>query len=456
MENGGDCDRYCRTLIVAGLYTGYALMGKSTFNKGVLAYTASDCNTAEKYFKQVSSGYELTLSKNIDTANERIQECDQIAAADKKIDATSYDAGIAAYQAYLTKYPNNPPAKTVKNKIGTALLNWGMALRTSGKYEEAIGKFQTIKEKYPEATVSEQVENKIAETTLQWAQSLRRDQDYTAALAKYKLIIKEFAGTATYATANDEIVKTYAEYGAYLRETGKYQEAIAQYENLKSGYPLTQEGKTATNEIGKTYLAWSGSLTRSGDFNGAMEMITTVKESVTDTTLLSTLDEGYQEALTGLSEDSGSQGSEVISDTLAEVCGGKKASSPAVGISSGPGKAQFCDYSGIYLPSELTVATPGEFRYVLKFESGTNTQTCPTYYGGSGATYNLYLSQEYWVIRVVNTLTGQVEKSRTFLGDAAGGCPETHEFYIGTSHDTITGGGPDENAVIAWLKTVLK
>jgi tetratricopeptide (TPR) repeat protein len=405
----------------------------------------------------MGSIYELTLSKNIDVARSKIAECDQVIAGDKKIETTSYEAGIGIYQEFVKTYPDSPLVASVKEKTAMAYLNWGMALRTSGKYTDAIDKFQQVKSSYPETGASTDIDEKLAATTLLWANDLRSNQNYAEAIAKYQSITSQYPVTSSSASAGDEIVKTFAEWASNLRDAGQFQDAIGKYNILQSQFPLTPEGKNAGSEIGKTYLDWSFSLTQKGDFLGAMNMVASAKENTTNPDLLASLDQNYQSALTGLSQDSGLQGTQIVNESVTLACDGKPATSPAVGLGEATPKAQFCNSSEVSLPSDLYATTPGELKYVLKFDEGVNSQSCGTFYGEStGAEYSLTLDQYYWVIIMISTTTGKIVRSNTFYGDSAGGCPDSHSFTIGSSGASVSGGFPDESAVIAWLQKVLK
>jgi len=443
-------------LVIIGVYVSYSLTGKSTFKKGIAAYQDSNCVSAEKYLSQMGSFYELTLSMNIDVASSKIAECDRVIAGDEKIESTSYEAGIAIYQAFDKTFPHSALVASVNEKTAMAYLNWGMALRTSGKYADAIDKFQQVKTSYPETGASANVDDKLASTALLWANDLRNNQNFAEAIAKYQSITSLYPSTSAGFSAGDEIVKTYSQWAGNLRGAKQYQDAIGKYTILQAQFPATPEGKNASLEISNTYLEWINSLTSTGDFLGAMNMITMAKTGTTDTKLQSSFDEAYQAALTGLSRDSGSQGTQVVNESVTLACDGKPANSPAVGLGDAIPKAQFCSYSQVTLPSDLYASTPGELKYVLKFDSGTSSEACPSYVDSSGTYYSLYLDRYYWTVTVVSAATGRVTNVNTFYGSAAGGCPDSHMFTIGSSSDTISGGYPDESAVIAWLRKILK
>jgi tetratricopeptide (TPR) repeat protein len=443
--------------VVVGIYAGYTLLGKSTFNKGMAAYQESNCVPAQKYFSQMSRLYKLTFSKDIDIADLKIAECDQVIAGDKKIESTSYEAGIGIYQEFLKTYPDSSLAASVNQKIAMAYLNWGMALRTSGKFADAIDKFQQVKTRYPETALSSNVDDKLAATTLLWANDLRNNQNFAEAIAKYQSITNLYPATSAGSTAGDEIAKTYSQWAGNLRSSRQYQDAIGKYTILQSQFQNTPEGKEAGKEIANTYLEWINSMTSTGDFLGAMDMITTAKKAATDPKLQSSLDQAYQAALTGLSQDSGIQGTQIVNETVTLACDDKPASSPAVGLGNATPKAQFCGSSDVSLPSDLYASTPAEIKYVLKFDSGVNSQSCGPYYGSStGASYSLTLDQYYWVITVISTATGKIVNSNTFYGDSAGGCPDSYTFTIGSSGASTSGGFPDESVAIAWLQKVIK
>ena len=226
--------------------------------------------------------------------------------------------------------------------------------------------------------------------------------------------------------------------------------AIRTYQTVIDEYPDTRPATTIRVEVGKTYNEWGGQLHSQRKFSEAMEKFLVNQEVSTDPDVIAAAEEGYEEALWGLSQASTGEGKEILEQALPTVCDGKPAESPAVGLAEDePGKALFGG-SQFQLPSAMKATSPGHFRYAVCLETGTSVlQRCP-YTGG----HTLVRQRKWWRVRVRDTRTARVVADRTFYGSSPGSCPFSRMFF-GTT-DYSTGGSPSSDEIVTWLQGVVR
>jgi tetratricopeptide (TPR) repeat protein len=441
-------------ILMVGGMVAYSLLASANFVQAMKAYNTSDCAAAQPLFKKMSSIFELTFSPKISLAELKIEECSTLLAAEEAESQGNYSDVIDAYKGYLNQYPNNPPSDGVREKIAATYFAWGNQLLEQEKYQEALDTYDKLLQEYPLSKVISQVPAAEAATLLKWAEELSVTRQFAASIEKYKEIITSYASSPSAATARTQIVKTYASWAGYLSDTGKFEDAINMFELLQEKYSQTTEGQTAPLGIALAHIAWGKNLIQNGDFYGAMDQFDQAKQTSTDASVQDLAEQGYTDALNGLAYDKGEQGTQIIETAQEEACAGIPASSPAVGIGKDiiPGKALNCSYGEVSLPSDLTAYTPAEFLYVIKFSSDMSAiETCP-YEGG----YSITRYQNFWTVTVISTNTGRVVYSHQFAGSSPDSCPDTHWFTIGAYNDSMSGGDPDDYAVEAWLRQVIK
>jgi tetratricopeptide (TPR) repeat protein len=361
-----------------------------------------------------------------------------------------YGAAIEKHLIVLNDYPGTPGGEKAAALAAETYAEWAIHVREDGEYGEAIEKYQAILGEYPQTPAAAEARQAAAETYAEWAAELRRVGEYGLAIEKYQAILGEYRTTPPAARAEAEMAETYAEWAAQLRKTGRYATAIAKYEIILDEYPDTQPAHTTQAVIGQAYNEWGRQLHSQRKYIEAMDKFTLSKGATDDPEVLAAAEEGYDEALWGLSQDSTGQGKGVMKQTLPDVCDGKPADSPAVGLAEDePGKALF-DGSEFALPDELKATDPGHFRYAVCLEAGTRVvQRCP-YTGG----HTLVRQRQWWRVRVRDARTARVVADRTFNGSSPAACPFSRVFWA--TVDYTTGDPPSADQVINWLRGVVR
>jgi tetratricopeptide (TPR) repeat protein len=486
-------------VMIAGLF-GYNLLGQNEFKQGVIAFEGSDFQRAKGHFQRVTRFYELTLNPIITKADIKIEECDLLISAEAAREKGQFQTAISIFEAYLSDYSDSPSViayieesaaqtyydwaiqlhlakdyeqavekyqavlsgyentavrKQIIPAIAETYVEWGTELRQKGQYQDAIEKYQNL-ENYPEAPLAQQMDALIAETYLQWAQTLRENNKFETAIEKYQYIISRYEQTPAIRIATSEIAVSYAAWAAFLRAGNHYQEAIQKYQTLLEDYPLSEDGKKAENQIAQTYIDWGLHLIDIRDYFGAMDKFEAAKKDIEDEQIANAADQGHEDALVGLSQDTTGQGKQVITESLKEVCAGKAATSPVIGFKvNEPGRALFCDSTSsipVELPSNLKATKPEHFLYALGFSSGEDrVQSCP-YSGG----YSLVRMRYWWKVEIYNTLSGKIIKTKKFSGSSPGSCPYIYTFTIGFRTSYLYGGQPSESELMSWLEKSFK
>ena len=371
--------------------------------------------------------------------------------ADLREDGKYADA-IEKYQTILGEYRDTPAAAGATVAAAETYTEWATQLRGAGDYAAAVEKYQTILSEYPQTPAATEAEERIAVTYAEWAAELREAGDYAAAVEKYHTILSEYPDTpaAVEVKEKEAMAETYAEWATQLRGAGQYATAVRKYTTILGEYPDTQPAGTAQVEIGQTYNEWGQQLHSQRKYIEAMDKFTLTQEATSDPDVIAAAEEGYNEALWALSQDTTGEGREVMQQALPVVCEGKPAESPAVGLAEDePGKARF-DGSEFALPLDLKASSPGHFRYAICMEKGTSVlERCP-YTGG----HSLVRQRRWWRVRVRDTRTARVVADRTFYGSSPASCPFSRSFWA--TVDYSTGNSPSADQVIDWLQGVVR
>jgi len=366
--------------------------------------------------------------------------------------AGEYGEAIEKDLTLLDEYPDTPAGGKAAALTAETYVEWGAHLGEDGQYADAIDKYDTVLGGYADTPAAGEAGAAAAETYAEWASQLREDGEYEDAIARYTILLDEYADTSAAKTVQEEeaVAGTYAEWAIQLREDGLYATAIRKYQAILSEYADTWPAATAQAEIGQTYNDWGGQLHSQRKYIEAMEKFTLTLKATNDAGVIASAEEGYDEALWALSQASTGEGKQVMEQALPNVCEGKPAESPAVGLAEDePGKALF-DGSTIKLPSSLKATSPGHFRYAICLNDGTSVlQRCP-YTGGR----TLVRQRKWWRVRVRDTRTARVVADRTFYGSSPPACPFSRMFW-GTV-DYSTGNAPSTSQVIDWLQGIVR
>ncbi|MBU0705375.1 MAG: tetratricopeptide repeat protein [Chloroflexi bacterium] len=493
-------------LMMGGL-GGYAALGRREFSAGMAAYEETDCRTAMRHFNSVTTFYALTLSPNVAAADARVAECSLLVFGENTRQQEEYTDAIASYEAYLHLYPESALFPFAQDSLAETYGDWATQLRQAEDYQAAIEKYQVVASDYPETSAGAQAPTLTAETYAEWAAQLQEAGEYDEAIEKYEVILNEYPDTPAGEEATTLVAAAYAEWAVNLRETGDYEEAvekyeiildeypdaqaatgleetvaqiyaewatqlreravysaaIAKYRAILSQYPNTAPAGAAQVEIGQTYNEWGRQLTSQREYAEAIDRFAQAKEATDDPGVIAAAEEGYAEALWGLSQDTTGKGRAVMEQALLEVCDGDPATSPAIGLAEEePGRALVCGSVDFSLPADLKAAKPGHFRYAVSVDqSSTTVQRCNyTSLGCIGWTCQtvgtVVRKRHLWSVSVRDTLTARVVGERSFYGSQPDACPSTATFFFTGQETSKFGSSPSTDEIISWLRGIVR
>lgn len=374
-----------------------------------------------------------------------------------------YAEAIEKQRVILNEYPDTPDGEEAATLAAETYVEWAANLREDGEYEKAIEKYQTVLGEYPDAPAAADLGEAVADTYAEWAAQLREAGDYKETIEKYEIILDEYPDAPAATGLEETVAQTYAEWATQLRERTAYSAAIGKYRIILSDYPNTRPANTAQVEIGQTYNELGAQLTSQREYGEAMDRFTQAKEATDDPDVIAAAEEGYAEALWGLSQDTAAKGRAVMEQALSEVCDGDPATSPAIGLAEDePGKALICGSVGFSLPADLKAAKPGHFRYAVSVDkSSTTVQRCNySSIGCSGwwcpTVGTVVRKKHWWRVSVRDTLTGRVVGERSFYGSQPSACPSTTSFSFQGQESSQFGGYPSTDPIISWLQGIVR
>jgi len=434
------------------------------YSEGALAQSAQ-MGLADTYFTWGSSlKEEQEFEKSIEKYTMVLEEYPDSSAAnqtpaqmaesylllsDQLWKSGEFQTAIEKARITLSNFPSTPSGDNATNQIAGIYYDWAEDLHEQGEYQEAIYKIHTVREQYSDAIAGEEADSLVAEIYADWAEGLIEDGSFQSGVMKYKILLSEYADEISNQEVNEEMKSAYFAWAEDCRADGDYKKAISKYRTLRVDFSDIVDEDEINQLMLETKLEWGYKLVRQNAFVDAMALFSEVEQDATGSDLAEEAQEGYEEALWGLSQDRGSEGEHVLDEALDEVCDGDPASSPAVGLAENEaGKALAC--SNMYdIPSELQALYPGHFTYVVTRREGAKTiQTCP-YTAG----HTLYRKQTFWTISVGRTDNGKFF-SKTFYGSMPAGCQRTERFWGKTK--TKYGSDPSVKDINAWLGMVIE
>ena len=421
------------------------------------------------------------------------------ASAAQKAQNGNYAAAVDDYSKALTKYPNAPGYQDARKDYSQLLLDWAEVLRGKGSYTEAIQAYNQIESKVSDMVDTETLIALIGDTYIEWADSLAKQADYDQAIkrlaefrTKYpnsssdeearkrfpelflqlarqqitaknfmdavdnlELVIGQFPETIQATAASKEIIQAYIGKGDYLTGNGQNLEASEAYKKSLALELSASDKDKVTLALGKVLLALGKDQLSQNSYNAALSSFEEAKTYTQDQTLLEEIKVSEELAVKSLAGDSGTQGSEVLNNAVYSACNGQTADSPAVNyFTDQTGKALGCDASDV-LPAEITAETPGELRFVVSFSYSTITiETCPYYGVTNGASMTLYRYQDVEDVTIRYAATGDIFKTKHFVGGYPDYCPSTYMFYGSTG--SLYGDYVDSDEIDQWLTSVIK
>ena len=445
------------------LYQGYL----NAYPRGYLAYHTLESQAtsyfewaaelkSDKKYKEAVNNYLVILKEYPDTSSANqvaplISET-YISLASQLWETKDYQEAIEAARIPLEHYSSTQSGKDAPDQISQIYYDWAVYLQSQALYEDAVEKILILLDEFPDTQAGGYAAGFTSELYYDWATHLMNNGEYQESIAKFEIVLDKHIGYFSRLEIEGVIKTAYLAWATHLLENESFQNAITRYQYLLKHYPHTITAEEVEKLILEVHFAWGDALYQEGEFADALEKFTQAKELTTDPDLIQSAEEGCENALRGLGQDTGSAGAQIVKDAFATACDGNPASSPAVGSAENePGKALACSSDpSIRLPQDLKAEYPGHFQYVVSASEGYKTiQTC-RYQGGR----SVIRQQQYWIITVRSTITGKVYSSKYFYGSMPAKC-DSVEWFSGTTKYKY-GSEPSMDDVIAWLKAVIR
>ena len=241
----------------------------------------------------------------------------------------------------------------------------GGRVKEDDQHEQAVDNINLVLDEYPDTRAADNLSDLTAEVYYDWAGYLQETNFFEDSIGKYEILLTEYAKAYAPAVIKSEIKSAYLAWGKQSREIALFRRAIEVYQKFEQDYPQESSSENIPDLILETQLDWADDLLENKEFTQAMEKYTEIKDLTDDPDLLVIAEEGYQSALWDLSQDTGSDGQEIINAAFKTACSGEPAASPVVGLEEDqPAKARSCS-SDLKLDQDLMPKYPGQFKYVV-------------------------------------------------------------------------------------------
>jgi tetratricopeptide (TPR) repeat protein len=438
-------------LIFFGAFFAYRWAGNNLILSGDNAYAANNYEGSFKYYYSVSRLYTLSLNPAVISVNDRLNEVSTIFAGRDFLAKKDYPAAIES----VTKFNELFPVSTKKNdmiNLGIdTYMAWAADLRSKNEFGGSLQKLQLAENDYLKDNPgrSAEIDNATAQNYLLWGQQLTQNKDYPQGIEKFEIITSKYPKSDSFDQAFLAAAQAHYDLALQLMNANSYDLAIEHLQNILDVYRTSSLQVKAVESMPQALLGWGKSLDTQNSFLLAMEKFNEVKQYTSDKSILAEADNETQKTIELLANDSGTDGSSVLTDAQTEACSGNIPVNPSVGIlKNEPGKAAVC--AEILIPWELMADTPGSFRYVIFREDATKRiQACPY---TRGHTLERWVNTSLITLKLVSN--GEIFSKKSFTGAPPSSCPSTYVFS-GTV-DQSWGDTVNMDDISVWIGKVLK
>jgi tetratricopeptide (TPR) repeat protein len=370
-----------------------------------------------------------------------------------------YAGAIERFETVLQEYPETFMGGRAEEELAEIYGEWAGQLQQAQDYSGAIEKYGIVRQKYPRTYIGSRAEEEQAKNYNLWALQLREAGQHAAAIQKYEIILGGYPHTSPAAGSREELAKTYTEWAGQLREQLSFSESLAKYETILRDYSDTEAGRAAPVSMGQLYVDWGRFLYLQRSFLLSMEKLEQVPDVTTDAGVRASAEAEYDEALRRLGQDSGADGQQVMDEAADDVCAGRPADSPAIGMAEDePPRILFAGKE-FTLPGDLRATKPAHARYALCVESDSDVvdrckYTDPGCYGSFCPIKHILIrKRRWWKVTLFDTRTAQEVSHETFYGSWPPSCPSQriYTFYEESSY----GSYPTADDVFEWVRSLL-
>jgi tetratricopeptide (TPR) repeat protein len=414
-----------------------------TYPEGVLASDAHEQAASSLLSRAAEQQEQKAYAESVQTLKRVMAEYpSQAEAADRYVDVNL---------AWSSQYQSRGEFQAAEGVL-LSLQDWSRA----GEYESHVGKCQSA----------------LSGLYLAWGESHQAVGELVSAMVKYRQSVEASPDSEFASLAAEKQVEILLAQGDAFMEAGDYQSAIDAY----------QRGASEVNDAGKgrlhsataqAYLAWAKHNVEREDYYQALEKVESAGGLPLPETASRDVESYKQEVYTAFAGSSGNQAKNLLQDVARAFCKNeKKTFPPVLGIDP--------DTSGLILygidkslPDEWVAKTPTQLKYVvcvaLETEAVEERKLEVVTYGVPGSSYiHTFVRLRYlWQVSVFDIISGEIVESAVFKGSEPPPLDPRTNYdkvvigWYGTIHmylpPSTTGGQPDINDLIRWLKeTVMK
>lgn len=445
-------------VIFYGGFLLYRSSGQKLYENGLKAYQEGDFSSAFGNWYSLSQNYRLSLNKEVSDIKDQLQEVALLVTIDAQIDDADFVGAFTSMRQFRVLFPESTLISSMADMGMDAYLAWAEQLDEQNDFDEGLEKLTKIASHYPIQMEARQreMDAHFSAHYLAWGDYLFTQADFAGAVEKYEYLLAVYPDLDEAEQAYEQAALSYLEWSDQLNEQQQYEDAALKLEQVVENYADSTALADSMERLPEAYLAWGGELSEQQQYLLALEKYSVIKDLDTDAALKEDAEEQYQSTLLLLAYDTGTDGSAVLAEAKEQACDGEIPTNPSVGIlEDEPPKVQSCSINRMasypaWLSTDLTAASPGEFRYVIMGDGDSRVvQTC-AYDGG----YKLERRQIFNDISIVDILTGEVIAERTFYGPAPESCPFIYIFHSTT--DWLVGDRVDEDTVNEWIEQELQ
>ena len=237
-------------------------------------YQARDCAGLLTLYKVYADIYPAFVEDA--SLTPYVQECDSyLSATNTEAKGTAREA-YAAYQAYLSAYPNGLYAKGAREHSGTALLSVANAQVDEKQYDAALATLNQIISDYTELPTATEAVTLIPSVYTVSGTELREAGDFEQA----ERVFNDFQGwarrnqqTEHISHAQNELEQTYLKWGLLYLDQKQFENALAKLEQAAAVDPQSQFESTTQVKASQrqVYIDWGNDLLEQSDFETAIQ-----------------------------------------------------------------------------------------------------------------------------------------------------------------------------------------
>ncbi len=405
-------------------------------------YEQGDYMNAANIYRKVINSY--AGSSHVGDARRRIAAA-YFAEAQVAYEQQNWSEALSAYQYLRSEFADLSEVQPSRQRMRDLYLRQAETSYAAADYATVIQAYTELVQEDPAYFSEGELHLKLSQLYAEWAQNQRENGGYEQAVNIYALLQNDYADTVAGKTALEEMPYVQLAWVDDLAYNDQFDLALQKLEQMRNAYPYAPLADHIAEKYLELNLLWGQSLYEHQQYSAAMQKYNDARRYMYsyDQAAINRALNGYQQALTALTNDNGPDGSQVLSQALQQVCQGLAPLSPAVGLSDDlPLLGLSCSPDLFDLPAVRQANTPGRLRFVVAMEKGEQVVGECNQGGG------LVQRKQIWLdVTLRNASTARLTASKRFLGDLPADCSSSFQ-----SDSEIVGPLPD--GILTWIEQI--